>query len=152
MAKKENVKVTPDGLQLVTVLNNSTIAEMNGFYGKEVYFSDGFNSEILSLFQVLGNLGAYARNKDWDNEIDYIIVSNFIMENSNSEGATCFYTDYQTRLNQNSSPYRRMKIITENHLIWYAETRAKSIDDELSLELIKRYKSANKVPKQQELF
>lgn len=42
MAKKEYVKLNADGLRLVTVLNYSTIAEMNGFYGKEIFFTDGF--------------------------------------------------------------------------------------------------------------
>lgn len=152
MAKKEYVKLTPDGLHLVTVLNYSTVAEMNGFYGKEVFFTDGFNSEIQCLFQALGNLGAFARQVDLNNEIEYIIVSNFIMENPDSIISQSFRKDYQEKLNQNSSPFRRIKIITEDHLIWYVENRAKLTDDSNLSELIKRYKSANKIPKQQELF
>lgn len=152
MAKKEYVKLTPDGLHLVTVLNYSTIAEMNGFYGKEVFFTDGFNSEIQCLFQALGNLGAFARKIDLNNEIGYVVVSNFIMEDPDSIMSQSFRKDYQDKLNQNSSPFRRIKIITEDQLIWYIENRAKITDDRDTSELIKRYKSANKTPKQQELF
>ncbi|MFK5282934.1 hypothetical protein ACI3PL_25540, partial [Lacticaseibacillus paracasei] len=81
MAKKQIVKLTPDGLNLVTVLNNSNIAEMNGFYGKEIFLTEGFNSEILCLFQALGYFGAFARNIDLNNEIQFVIVSNQIMNN-----------------------------------------------------------------------
>lgn len=152
MAKKEYVKVTPDGLHLLTVLNYSMIAEMNGFYGKEVFFSEGFNPEILCLFQALGNLGAFARKSELDNEIDYIIVSNQIIENTNSLMSVSFRKDYQDKLNQNSSPFRRIKIITEDQLIWYIENRSKITNDKEINDLIKRYKSSNNIVKQQELF
>lgn len=152
MAKKEYVKLTADGLHLVTILNNSSIAEMNGFYGKEVFFTDGFNSEILCLFQALGNLGAFARQTELDKEIDFIIVSNFIMENPETLLSQTFRKNYQDKLNQDSSPFRRVKIITENHLIWYLENRAKITEDNNLLELIKRYKLGNKTPKQHDLF
>jgi hypothetical protein len=152
MAKKEYVKLTSEGLHLVTVLNYSTIAEMNGFYGKEAFFTDGFNPDIQCLFQALGNLGAFARKIDLNNEIGYIIVSNFIMDNPDSSMSQSFRKDYQEKLNQNSSPFRRIKIITEDHLIWYIENRAKITEDSDLNNLIKRYKSANKITKQQELF
>jgi hypothetical protein len=152
MAKKEYVNLTPDGLHLVTVLNYSTIAEMNGFYGKEVFFTDGFNTEIRCLFQALGNLGSFARQLELNNEIDYIIVSNFIMDYPESLMSQSFRENYQEKLNKDSSPFRRIKIITEDHLILYIENRAKSTEDNNLKELLKRYKAANKIPKQQELF
>lgn len=152
MAKKQIVKLTPDGLNLVTVLNNSNIAEMNGFYGKEIFFTEGFNSEILCLFQALGNLGAFARNKNLNNEIQFIIVSNQILNNPDSTLAISFRNDFQEKLNQNNSPFRRIKLISEDHLIWYVENRAKITEDKNLDELIKRYKSGNKTPTQQQLF
>lgn len=152
MAKKQIVKLTPDGLNLVTVLNNSNIAEMNGFYGKEIFFTEGFNSEILCLFQALGNLGAFARNNDLNNEIQFVIVSNQIMNNPDLTMAISFRKDYQEKLNQNNSPFRRIKLISEDHLIWYVENRAKITEDKDLDGLIKRYKSANKIPVQQQLF
>lgn len=109
-------------------------------------------SEIQCLFQALGNLGAFARQIDLNNEIAYIIVSNFIMDNPDSLKSQSFRKDYQEKLNQNSSPFRSVKIITEDHLIWYVENRAKLTDHNSLYELIKRYKSANKISKQQELF
>ena len=82
MAKKEIIKITPDGLNLVTILNYSSIAEMNGFYGKEVFFTDGFSGDTQYLFQCLGNLGAYVRDKDLGIDISIIIIGNKIIENT----------------------------------------------------------------------
>lgn len=152
MAKKEVVKITHEGLRLVTILNYSCIAELNGFYGKEVYFTAGFQSDIYSLFQALGNLGAFARNESIDIDLGYIIISNSIMNHPDSELYRQFAIDYEMRLNQNSSPYRRVKLISEDHLIWYLENRAKLADDSGLINLIKRYKISISEPKQQNLF
>ena len=152
MAKKEIIKITQDGLKLITILNFSSMAEINGFYGKEIYFTDGFTSEILCLFQALGNVGAFARNKDFDSDINCIIVSNKIINNSESEMYKLFITDFESKLNQNNSPYRRIKLFSEDHLIWYMENRANISNDNNLLILINRYKSSIKLLKQQTLF
>jgi len=152
MAKKEIVQITLEGLKLLTVLNYSSIAEINGFYGKEVYFTDGFNSEILCLFQALGNVGAFARNKELEGDIHCIIVSNIIMNNPDSELYISFVSELQEKLNQNNSPFRRIKIFSEDQLIWYMENRAKITNDSQLSDLIKRYKSSIKQPTQQQLF
>lgn len=152
MAKKETVKITPEGLNLVTILNYSSIAEMNGFYGKEVYFTDGFYGDTQFLFQSLGNLGAFARNKDLDIDISIIIISNKIIENPNTDLYYEFITDLESKLNQNNSPYRRIKLLSENQLIWYIENRINNTNDELLENLIKKYKSLKTKSLQPNLF
>ena len=152
MAKKETVKITPEGLNLVTILNYSSIAEMNGFYGKEVYFTDGFYGDTQFLFQSLGNLGAFARNKDLDIDISIIIISNKIIENPNTDLYYEFITDLESKLNQNNSPYRRIKLLSENQLIWYVENRINNTKDELLENLIKKYKSSKTKLLQPKLF
>ena len=37
-------------------------APLNYFYGKEVFFTSGFSKNKSILFQILGNLGAYAND------------------------------------------------------------------------------------------
>lgn len=152
MAKKETVKITIDGLNLVTVLNYSSIAEMNGFYGKEVFFTDGFTGDLQYLFQSLGNLGAYARNKDFGIDISIVIIGNRIIENPESQLYIDFATDLEAKLNQNNSPYRRVKLLSENQLIWYIENRVNNTKDELLDELIKKYKKSKTNSVQTDLF
>ncbi|NDV46187.1 hypothetical protein D0T49_03915 [Paludibacter sp. 221] len=148
MAKKEYIKITPEGLNLLTILNYGSIEEMNGFYGKEVFLTEGFSGNTDYLFQALGNLGAFARKKDLDKDISVIIIGNDIIDNFNNS----FIQDIEDKLNQNSSPYRRMKYISENHLIWYLENRIKNTNDDLLDDLIKKYKVSKKQIQQGNLF
>lgn len=152
MAKKEIIKITPDGLNLVTILNYSSIAEMNGFYGKEVFFTDGFSGDTQYLFQCLGNLGAYVRDKDLGIDISIIIIGNKIIENTESELYFDFVTDLELKFNQNNSPYRKVKLLSENQLTWYVENRIKNTNDDLLDELIKKYKKSKTKPSQTNLF
>jgi hypothetical protein len=152
MAKKETVKLTPEGLQLTTALHYSSIAEMNGFYGKEVFFTTGFKGNKSYLYQSLGNLGAYARDYDFDKDISLVIISNDIIENYNNGSSHPFIPELEKKLNQNSSPYRRMKFISEDQLIWYIENRIKQTNDEQLAELIKKYKDSKKEVRMDSLF
>ncbi|QIK56080.1 hypothetical protein G7051_17620 [Dysgonomonas sp. HDW5B] len=144
MAKKEYVKLTAEGLNLVTVLNYSSIVEINSFSGKEVFFSQGFQGNESFLFQALGNLGAFARNKDLDKDISVLIISNKIIDEFHEGIIDPFIEDLESKLNQNNSPYRRVKLLSEDQLIWYLENRAKTTTSKQLTEIIKLYKDSKK--------
>jgi hypothetical protein len=152
MAKKEYIKLTHEGLNLLTIMNFSGIGDTGGFYNKEVYFTDGFAGNVLLLSQCLGNLGAYPQTNDLDSDIHCIIISNNIMDNPDSQLYRDFVSDMEARLNQNNSPYRRIRFITENHLIWYLENRIKLKNDDQLDDLLKKYRQSRKENTQQELF
>jgi hypothetical protein len=145
MAKKEFIKLTPEGLNLVTVLDYSSMSELNTFSGKEIFFSDKFAGEVSILFQCVGNLGAFARNNNLDKDISVLVISNKIIDDF-YENITCdFIADLEGKLNQNNSPYRRIKFISEDHLIWYLENRAKITNSDQLSKLIKSYKDSRKI-------
>jgi len=144
MAKKEIVKITPEGLNLVTVLNYSSIADRSGFYGKEIFLTDGFNGDTQYLFQSFGNVGAYARSKDLNKDVSFIIISDKFIDLFEAGTTVEFIADLENRLNQNNSPYRRMKFMSEKQVIWYFENRVIVNDDKLLGYLIKKYKSSRK--------
>ncbi|GAB6120972.1 hypothetical protein [Dysgonomonas termitidis] len=152
MAKKETVKLTPEGLQLTTVLHYSSIAEMNGFYGKEVFFTTGFKGDKSYLYQALGNFGAFARDYDYDKDISLVIISNAIIDSYRNEIVHPFISDLEEKLNLNSSPYRRMKFISEDQLIWYIENRISLTKDKLTDSLIRKYKESKKEIRMDSLF
>ncbi len=144
MAKKEFVELTPEGLNLVTVLDYSSLSELNTFAGKEVYFSEGFAGNIYLLFQSLGNLGAFARREDLDKDVSIIVISNRIIDRFYDGEKNPFIKELETKLNQNNSPYRRIKFISEDQLIWYLENRAKITNSNQLKDLIKDYKESKK--------
>ncbi|MEA4918157.1 hypothetical protein [Proteiniphilum sp.] len=142
MAKKEEVKITPEGIKLLTVMCYSGYTD--GFYGKEVYFTDGFEGNTQYLYQALGNIGAYARNRDIDSDISYVIIGNKIVKNPDSDLYNSFVTEFESLLNQNNSPYRKMYFITEDQLIWKIESRASNTSDDDLKMFIKKYKDSIK--------
>jgi hypothetical protein len=150
--KKQLIKITSEGLNLLTAVNFSSIAEMNGFYNKEIFFSEGFSGNVQYLFQALGSLGAHPRYKDLNIDISLIIISNKIIESLDTGNTDPFIIELEERLNRNNSAYRRMKFISENHLIWNIENRIKLTSDDVLEELIKKYKESRKQQVQQNLF
>jgi hypothetical protein len=153
MAKKEYIKLTPEGLNLLTVINYSSMTEsITGVYNREIFFTDGFAGHTQYLFQALGNLGAYPRSNDLGSDVSYIIISNKIIASFTAGVPVDFISDLENRLNQNNSPWRRIRILTENHIVWYLEYRAKTRNDEQLEDLLKKYKLSIKESVQQELF
>ena len=152
MAKKELIKITPEGLSLVTVLNYSNIADGSGFYDKEIFLTSGFKGDTQYLFQSFGNVGAHPRSKDLGKDVSFIIISDKYIDLFESGTHVEFIADLENRLNQNNSPYRRMKFISEEQIVWYFEKRAKANKDKLLDDLIKKYKSSKKESFQQSLF
>lgn len=144
MAKKEFIKLTPEGLNLVTVLGYSNMSELNTFSGKEVLFTDGFEGNQSLLFQALGYLGAFARSSDFEKDVSVVIISNKIIDNYHEGISHPFISDLETKLNQSNSPYRRVKYISEDHLIWYLENRSKITNNSQIIEIVKSYKESKK--------
>lgn len=152
MAKKENVSLTPEGLRLLTVLNYANINNSIDFYQKEVFFTECFEGNDSFLFQALGNIGAYCRRKDLDKDVASIIISNKILADFDSGIQHPFIKDIEDKLNSNNSPYRKMKFISEDQLIWYLEYRAAQTDDDYTKKLIQSYKDSKKGHIQNTLF
>jgi hypothetical protein len=144
MAKKEYVKITSDGLKLLTIMNYSYMTGISGFYGTECFFTKGFEGDTQYLRYALGNLGAFAQDRGIEPDISVVIIGNKIIENPTGDLYREFISDFEAKLNQDNSPYRRLKLITENHLVWYIESRAKSIKDEQLTDFLKKYKSSKK--------
>lgn len=145
MAKKEFIKLTPEGLNLLTVLDYSRIADINGFSQKEVFFTEGFSGNKSLLYQALGNLGAFCRDYDFDKDISLVVISNSLLNSfEKNPDAPSFLKKLEEYLNKNNSPYRRMRFISEDQLIWYIENRVKQTNDDLTKSLVQKYKASSK--------
>ncbi|MDR1182684.1 MAG: hypothetical protein LBL13_11960 [Bacteroidales bacterium] len=150
--KKQNVKLTKEGLNLVTVLCYSNIGEMSGLYDKEVFFTKSFCGDIKYLHQLTGNLGGHPRNENLNEEIDYVILSNAILDAFDLNNLDVFFVELEDKLNRNNSPYRKIKFISEEQLIQYFENRIKLTGDEASNALLAKYKESKKANIPQTLF
>lgn len=143
MAKKESIKITKEGLSFLCIMCYNGYSD--SLYGKEVYFAGEYDGDIRQLFQALGNMGAYARRKDIDKDIHYVIVANKILEDSDETHFKTFTKEFEPLLNSNNSPYRKVFFLTEDQLIWKIETRASLTSDEDLSMMIKKYKDTRRV-------
>lgn len=142
MAKKEEIKITPEGIKFLTIMCYSGYGD--SFYKKDVFFTDGFEGNTQYLYQALGNIGAYARNRDIDSDISYVVIGNKILKDTNGDLYKSFVNKFESLLNQNNSPYRKVYFITEDQLIWKIESRAANTSDSDLRMFIKKYRESIK--------
>ena len=140
MAKKESITVTADGLHLLTTLCHSGYFE--GFYGKNVFLTDRFKGDRQYLFQALGNLGA-TPSRLLEDDADIIIIADVIMDGDNNFFIG-FKNKIQPLLNLKNSPYRKMRFITEEHLLLRLDKRITDKNDSDIADLLKKYKNSAK--------
>lgn len=139
---KEEIKITPEGIKFLTVMCYSEY--IDGFYGKEIYFTDGFTGNLQYLYQALGNMGAYPRNKEIDKDVNYVIIGNRVLVDSENSLYENFANEFEGLLNQNNSPYRKLYFLTEDQLILKIENRANNVNDNDLKVMIKKYKESTK--------
>lgn len=132
--------ITPEGLNLMVSVSNAGYSD--GFYGKEVYFTDGFAGDTQYLFQALGNMGAYARRINLDNEVSIVIVSDNILKEPYGEAYTAFVKQFTELFNQKNTPYLRLIFISEDNLITRIMNRATNFNDDDLKAFIKKYKAS----------
>lgn len=140
MAQK--IKITPEGLNLMTVISNAGYSD--GFYGKEIYFTEGFKGDTQYLFHALGNIGAYARRNNMDNEVMIVIIADKILSEPDNNPYIAFVNQFEPLFNQKNSPYLRLVFMTEENLITRIQNRADKFNDEDLKRFIKKYKDSTK--------
>lgn len=151
--RKDYLKITYEGLKLLLASGYASINEMNGFYGKEVFFSEGFDdTRKFILYQCIGNISAYSNHTNLELDIDYIVLADQLIANPDSELYLNFVSDLEQKYNQANSPFIRMKLLAESDLINYLGNRAKRIRDNHLSELLKQYKDQAKNTVSQSLF
>lgn len=137
----EKIKITPEGLNLMISVSNAGYSD--GFYGKEVYFTDGFTGDTQYLFQALGNMGAYARRSNLDNEVSIVIVANTILTEPYEEVYYTFVEQFTDLFNQKNTPFLRLIFMSEDNLISRIMNRANNFNDDTLKEFIKKYKASS---------
>jgi hypothetical protein len=111
-------------------------APLNYFYGKEVFFTSGFSKNKSILFQILGNLGAYANDYELDNSINVFVVSNAILESLERGLKDNILEILETKLNSKGQPLKDILIITESALVGFVNRRSSIYSDGATQKLL----------------
>ena len=172
--KKDKVNLTYDALWFKIFMDSVDIK----YYGREIFIAPGLAGDKNVFMQLLGNLGAYAREKDFDKDISLVVIPDKMMKRYKDGDKDEFIQMLEDRINASNTPYRKLKFITEELALDVMKTRASSHyrqnqkdlndksnssemnkeieeaieEDNLMLDMIKRYKQSAKEPIQQRLF
>lgn len=100
------------------------------------------NKDLLS--QSLGNIGAYSSSEFDPKSIDYCWLKKETIDNLKNGIKDKFIDIITNTYNKSDSDKFTYKFIIEAEAIYWMEYRATEIEDEVSLDLISRYKSSVK--------
>lgn len=153
-SKKENIKITFDSIWFKIFMDSNETY----FYGKEIFIAPGLSGDKFKFFQLIGNVGGYSRDNDFDKDIDVVVIPDKLLERLRNNDKDPFLQNLEDLINSNNTPYRKLIFITEELTLNYLTDRAKGIlnsnssVDHILLNQIKLYKSSAKEVKQQSLF
>jgi hypothetical protein len=129
--------------------NNSFLIEnapLNYLYGKEVYFSTGFSDDKFMLYQMVGNLGAFAIDYELENSISVYTISDSLFEKLRTGEKEESLISLEIKLNSKGQPFKDLLIITESALINFIEKRNVYYGDKVTKSLTDDYlKSRNNI-------
>lgn len=98
-------------------------APLNYLYGKEVYFSSGFNKDKFILYQMAGNLGAFANDYSLDSTISIFVLSNDLFEKMKIGSKDGILLELEEKLNSKGQPFKDLLIVTETGLVSFIKKR-----------------------------
>lgn len=109
----------------------------NQFYNKNVFFSQKLLGLKYKQFQVIGNLGGHPTDSKFTTDVDYYIISNTIVEELKQGIMDSQLVDLENKLNLKGKKYDNLTILTEKVFIEHIYQRCLSINDQVTLNLIK---------------
>lgn len=111
-------------------------APLNYLYGKEIFFSTGFNQDNYILYQIAGNLGGYANDYDLNSTIDVFVLSNSIVDELLMGSKSETVIRIEKILNNKAQPFNNCLVITETGFINFVEKRTATYADKATQSLI----------------
>jgi len=143
---KEKIIINEDYLnENITQLLND--AELNYLYGKEVFFTAGFNQNKYILFQMIGNLGAYANDYEYDDSINVFVLSDSFYDQMKSGFKDEILKKVEKKLNSKRESEKKPLpitdknplVITKSSLIDFVKKRTSYYGDKVTQDLINSF-------------
>jgi hypothetical protein len=116
-------------------------APLNYLYGKEIFFSTGHNDRKYLLYQMVGNLGAFANDYDFDNSISVCVISDSLIDRKDN-GQNDDGLDYiERKLALKTEASRDLLVVSESALINFIQKRNSTYTDAVTSSLTDAYLS-----------
>jgi hypothetical protein len=111
-------------------------APMNFFYGKDIFITSGLGDSKPILFQIFGNLGAYANDYELDSSMNVFVISDLCFNHLKDGMKDEILTTLERKLNSKGQPFKDLLIITENSVIDFAKRRTSFYNDQATQRLL----------------
>lgn len=111
-------------------------APMNYFYGKDVFLTSGVSDSKPILFQILGNLGAYANDYELDSSINVLVISELCYSQLKDGVKDNILTAVESKLNAKGQTFKDLLIISENSVIDFVKRRTTFYNDQVTQSLL----------------
>lgn len=98
------------------------MAPLNYLYGKEMFFSAGFKHKG-TIYQLVGNLGAYSNDGDLHNLINVFVISDSLLIQLERGIKNQMIKLLEQKLNSTGQPFKDLIIISESALIKFVKKR-----------------------------
>ena len=121
------------------VKDNSYLLEsapLDYFYGKDVFITSGLGKNKSILFQMLGNLGAFANDYEFDNSISVFVLSDSLHYQLKNGFKDEVLVLLESKLNSKGQSLIDLLIITESSLIDFVKKRTSFYSDKVTQDLV----------------
>lgn len=111
-------------------------APLNYLFGKEIFFSSGFLKDKSILFQIVGNLGAFANDYELHNLVNVFVISDSLFGQIKAGYKDQILLLLEKKLNSKGQPFKDLLIVTESVLIKFVNKRTSFYGDKATQNLI----------------
>ncbi|MFN3783357.1 MAG: hypothetical protein ACK4R6_05540 [Spirosomataceae bacterium] len=112
-------------------------SRLNQFYDKNVFFTQNLKGFKYNQFQVIGNLGGHPTDTEFSTDTDFYIISDLIVEDLRRGLKNEQLTELENKINSKGKKHTKLKILTEKVFLRYVYERCSSINDQVTLNLIR---------------
>lgn len=113
-------------------------SKSNPFYNKNVFFTSGLRTLKYNEFQIIGNLGGWANDNEFNTKTDYFIIADRLIDDLKEGKVDEQIQQLEIIINAKGKKYKKLKIISEIALLNHIVKRCYEINDKVNLRLLNK--------------
>lgn len=113
-------------------------SNLNPFYNKNIYLSQGLRTIKYTEFQILGNLGGWANDYEFNTQTDFYVIADSIIHDLKNGKKDNQLSLLEMKINDKGKKYENLKIIHETAFLIQVKKLCDTLGDNATLNLLKR--------------
>jgi hypothetical protein len=108
----------------------------NPFYDKNIFFTQGLRTTKYIEFQIIGNLGGYADDIEFNAATDYYVIADSLLKDMLNGQKDSQLQELEKKMNAKGKKHEKLTIISEASFLKHVKKRCDEIGDNVTLNLI----------------